>query len=101
GCTVVGTLGAGLQRPSGRGDDHLHGSHAQSLLSAPMVAGEHVAHGIGPACITHEAHCRATAREAAVSILVLAETGSGRGDPDIGNQMELMTHIPGITVDHY
>jgi hypothetical protein len=35
-----------------------------------------------------------------MGVLVLPEADIGAGDADVGDQMELMPHVPGVAVDH-
>jgi hypothetical protein len=52
-------------------------AHAVSLLGAPVVAGEHVAHGVSPPRFLGEPDGRAAAGEPPVGVLVLAEPHAG------------------------
>ena len=65
-----------------------------------MIAGEHVAHGIAPAGLADEAHRRAAAGESSVRVLVLAEVGVGRGDPDVARQVDFVSEVPGVAMRH-
>jgi hypothetical protein len=48
----------------------------------------------------YEANGRATAREPAVGVLVLAESGVGGGYAYVSSEMKFMPHIPGVTVNN-
>jgi hypothetical protein len=67
-----------------RVDDVLDRAHPISVLHGPVVACQHVAHGVAPASLVYKAHGRTAARKAAVRILILAKVRIGGRDPDIG-----------------
>src|ERR1700693_3604161 len=78
----------------------LHHAHAEGFLSAPMVARQHVAHGISPSGLTDEADRRAAAWKTTVGVLILPEPGIGRGYADVGRKEKFMAHVPCVAVNN-
>ena len=90
-----------FQRLGRGGGDLLDHAHPIGLLRAPVVAGEHVAHGVPPSRFPRESDGRAAAREPSVRVLVLAKPHVGAGHPDVGHQMQFVAHVPGIAMDNH
>src|SRR5947199_3763136 len=76
----------------------LHHAHAEGFFGAPVLPGQHVAHGISPSGLTHEADRRATAREPAVRSLILAKARVRGGYADICSEKQIMAHVPSVAV---
>jgi hypothetical protein len=95
----LGELDAGLKGSLLRRRNFLHHPHAKGFLRAPMFPRQHIAHGVSPSGFMHKANGCATAWEPAVGVFVLAEPGVGSGDADVGDEVKLMAHVPGVTVN--
>src|SRR5438309_2126557 len=76
----------------------LHHAHAEGFLGAPVLPGQHVAHGISPSGLAHEADRRATAWKPAVRSLILAKARVRRGYADICSEKQLMAHVPSVAM---
>ena len=96
---LVGQPDPRFQRRGRVGGDLLDQAHPVGLLRAPVVAGEHVPHGVAPSRFPREPDGRAAAGEPSVRVLVLAKPHVGAGHPNVDHQMQFVAHVPGIAVD--
>jgi hypothetical protein len=94
-------LDSKFERPFAVRRNLLNDPKAARLIRAPMVARQHVPHGVAPTRIAHEPYCRAATWESAMGVFVLAEPNIGGCDPDVGSEDEFMCHVPRVAVsDH-
>jgi hypothetical protein len=81
------------------GSNILDHAHPVGRRRVPIISGEQVSHGIGPASLPNKADRRG-ARDTAVCVFVLAVPHVCARNADISGEMEFMPHVPGVAVHH-
>ena len=82
------------------GSDLLDKAHPMGLFGTPVVAGQHVAHGVSPSGFPGKSDRRAATRKPSVRVLILAKPHVSAGHPDVGHQMQFVAHVPGVAMDN-
>src|SRR5262249_31703094 len=74
---------------SGRGHV-LNEPETVGLIGSPLIAGQHVAHGVAPTCLADESDRRTAGGEMTAGDFSLAEYGIAGSNPDIGREEKLV-----------